>query len=60
VLYAGTLFAVNWKTRDWALLVYPFYSLFYTLVMVPIGVVSYFEMAIKYRNLGMITDRRDN
>jgi cellulose synthase/poly-beta-1,6-N-acetylglucosamine synthase-like glycosyltransferase len=60
VLYAATLFAVNWKTRDWALLVYPFYSLFYTLVMVPIGVVSYFEMAIKYRNLGMITDRRDN
>jgi len=59
-LYAVTLFAVNWRTRDWALLVYPFYSLFYTLVMVPIGVVSYFEMAIKYRNLGMITDRRDH
>jgi len=54
VLYLISLVIVNWKTRDWVLLVYPFYSLFYSLIMVPIGIASYVEMAIKYRNLGMI------
>jgi cellulose synthase/poly-beta-1,6-N-acetylglucosamine synthase-like glycosyltransferase len=58
VLYVVTLFWANWKTRDASLLVYPFYTLFYTLVMVPIGVVAYFEMAIKYKNLGVISIRR--
>ena len=57
-LYLVSLVAVNWKTRDRSLLVYPLYTLFYTLVMVPIGVVAYFEMAIKYKNLGLITLRR--
>jgi len=35
-LYFVVVLMVNWRTRDWALLVYPFYSLFYTLVMVPV------------------------
>jgi cellulose synthase/poly-beta-1,6-N-acetylglucosamine synthase-like glycosyltransferase len=58
VLYLASLILVNWSTRDWVLLVYPFYSLFYSLVMVPIGVVSYVEMAVKFRNLGMIRAHR--
>jgi hypothetical protein len=53
-LYFVVVLMVNWRTRDWALLVYPFYSLFYTLVMVPVGIFSYVEMAIKYRNMGVI------
>jgi hypothetical protein len=57
-LYLVSLLAVNWKTRDRSLLVYPLYTLFYTLVMVPIGVVAYFDMAIKYKNLGVISVRR--
>jgi hypothetical protein len=57
-LYLVSLLGVNWKTRDRSLLAYPLYTLFYTLVMVPIGVVAYFDMAIKYKNLGVISVRR--
>jgi len=57
-LYLGSLLALNWRTRDASLLAYPLYALFYTLVMVPIGVIAYLGMAIKYRNFGVISVRR--
>jgi cellulose synthase/poly-beta-1,6-N-acetylglucosamine synthase-like glycosyltransferase len=56
--YSLALIAINWRRRDWALLVYPFYSLVYTLLMVPIGIVTYFRMAIKHRNFGIIRPNR--
>jgi hypothetical protein len=56
--YLISIVAINWKTRDATLLMYPLYSLFYTLVMVPIGVVAYGAMAIKYKNFGVISARR--
>ena len=58
LLYLIALTAANWKTRDWALLVYPFYSLFYVLILVPIGIFAYTEMAIKFHNVGIITTSR--
>jgi hypothetical protein len=57
-LYLVSLVALNWKTRDASLLMYPVYSLFYTLVMVPLGVFAYVAMAIKYKNVGFIRARR--
>jgi len=59
VLYLVTLVAINWRTRDASLLIYPMYSLFYTLIMVPIGVFAYVDMAIKYKNLGVISVHRE-
>jgi cellulose synthase/poly-beta-1,6-N-acetylglucosamine synthase-like glycosyltransferase len=56
--YLVSIVAINWKTRDASLLIYPLYSLFYTLVMVPIGVVAYGAMAFKYKNFGVIRARR--
>jgi hypothetical protein len=50
--------ALNWKDRDWALLIYPLYSAFYTLVLVPVGCMTYFRMAIKHRNAGIILSRK--
>jgi len=58
VFYLVSIVAINWKTRDASLLIYPLYSLFYTLVMVPIGVVAYGAMAFKYKNFGVISARR--
>jgi cellulose synthase/poly-beta-1,6-N-acetylglucosamine synthase-like glycosyltransferase len=58
VLYLAALVLANWKDRDWALLVYPFYSLLYTLFLVPVGVVAYAEMAVKFKNVGVITASR--
>lgn len=54
LLYWTVVLAVNWRQRDWSLLIYPFYGLFISLVLVPIGVVSYFVMAIPERNWGRI------
>lgn len=57
VLYLVALVAANWEARDWTLIFYPFYSLFYTLFMIPIGIFAYAEMAIKFKNGGIIRSR---
>jgi cellulose synthase/poly-beta-1,6-N-acetylglucosamine synthase-like glycosyltransferase len=59
-LYLAALIIVNWGYLDLAILVYPIYSLLYTLVLVPIGIWSYVEMAVKYRNAGIINPHRRN
>jgi|GEM_PF-249641 len=56
--YYVVLLVVNWRTRDRALFLYPFYSLLYTLIIVPFGVATYFHMAHKHRNLGVIRPNR--
>jgi cellulose synthase/poly-beta-1,6-N-acetylglucosamine synthase-like glycosyltransferase len=56
--YGLLLAALNWKHRDRALLVYPLYSAFYALVLVPVGCLTYFQMAIKHRNAGIVLSRR--
>lgn len=54
LLYSAIVFAVNWSQRDWSLLVYPFYGMFISLVLVPIGLFSYLYMAMPERNWGRI------
>ena len=53
-IYWTILVAVNWRHRDWTLFVYPIYGMFNSLVMVPIGLVSYLWMAIPEGNWGWI------
>ena len=53
-MYYCALTIVNWRTRDIHLLLYPLYALFYSLVLVPIGIYSYISMAIQFRNAGII------
>ena len=57
-LYYLLLAALNWKHRDGALLLYPLYSAFYALVLVPFGCFAYFQMALKHRNAGIILSRK--
>ncbi len=57
-LYGVLVAGLNWKHRDLALLIYPLYSAFYVLVLVPAGCVMYVRMAIKHRNAGIILSQR--
>ena len=54
VIYWTILFAVNFKDRDFALFLYPFYGMFNSLIIVPFGLFSYLKMAIPEGNWGWI------
>jgi cellulose synthase/poly-beta-1,6-N-acetylglucosamine synthase-like glycosyltransferase len=58
MLYASALLAANWRHKTWELALYPLYSLVYSLVLIPLGVVSYVHMAVAYRNPGIIRHTR--
>jgi len=49
---------LNWRTRNWAIVALPFYSLAVTLVLVPLGVWSYVRMATTHHNWGIIRPGR--
>ena len=54
VIYWSILVLVNWRHRDLTLFLYPFYGMFNSLCLVPLGLVSYFWMAIPEGNWGWI------
>lgn len=54
LIYWVVLMAVNWRHRHWTLIVYPFYGLINSLVLVPLGIVSYFAMSLPEGNWGWI------
>jgi hypothetical protein len=53
-LYLLLSFYVHREHRDWWLLLMPFYSAVISLVLTPLGVVSYLQMAISGQNWGII------
>jgi cellulose synthase/poly-beta-1,6-N-acetylglucosamine synthase-like glycosyltransferase len=55
VLYAALLSYVNWSQRNRWLLLMPLYAAFSSLVLTPLGLISYVYMAIRSRNLGRIS-----
>lgn len=55
VLYAGLILYTHWKNKNFWLIMMPFYTLFNSLVLVPLGVLWYFHMAYKDKNYGIIT-----
>ncbi len=48
----------HWSRKNLWLLLMPFYLLFNSLVMVPVGLLWYFVMAVPERNFGVISHRR--
>lgn len=58
LIYIIAVACVNWKQRDWVLLIYPFYGLFNNMILVPLGVFSYLRMAHAGKNYGVIHSRR--
>lgn len=58
-LYAVIRILLHWSTRDRWLLLMPFYTLFSSLIMTPIGIPWYFVMAKKDKNMGIIRPNAD-
>ncbi len=58
VVYTSAMLAVNWRDRDLALLLMPFYGLFITLFLAPFALVWYVRMALADRNTGIIRPGR--
>jgi hypothetical protein len=58
LLYIGIVSALNWRDRDLALLVYPLYGLFISLILAPLGAVSYAIQAHHCHNPGFVRPRR--
>lgn len=58
LIYVIAVACVNWKQRDWVLLVYPLYGLFNNMILVPLGIFSYFRMAHAGKNYGVIHSRQ--
>lgn len=57
-MYTLLIILVHWKERNWALLFMPLYALFNSLVITPLGIIYYFYMAEKDKNLGIIKTTR--
>jgi Glycosyl transferase family group 2 len=53
-LYVALGLYLHWSRRDFALLLMPLYAGFISLLIVPLGVVSYISMARGGRNAGVI------
>jgi cellulose synthase/poly-beta-1,6-N-acetylglucosamine synthase-like glycosyltransferase len=58
VSYCLLLFYFHFEHRDRYLLLLPFYGLFTSLVMVPLGVFAYTRMVLRDRNFGFIRLQR--
>jgi hypothetical protein len=54
VIYWTVLVLVNWDYRDRTLFLYPFYGMVNSLVLVPLGLLSYLWMSIPEGNWGWI------
>ena len=59
VCYTVAAAVINRAVRDPVVLLYPFYALLYSTVLVPLGLVTYLQMAVRSRNAGVIRPRRE-
>jgi Glycosyl transferase family group 2 len=58
VAYVALVAFLHWKHRGPLLMLMPFYLLFTSMIMVPLGAAWYIWMAAKDRNLGIINPHR--
>lgn len=54
LIYFCAVIWLHWEHRNRWLLLMPFYSLFTSLVVTPIGIIWYFVMAVPEKNFGII------
>ena len=57
-IYYAAIVWLHWDHGNKWLIFQPFYCLFVSLIVVPIGVAYYFKMAIPERNFGVIRPKR--
>lgn len=58
VLYWLLIFSFHWRTRHWFYFLFPFYALIQILILIPLGIFTYFRMAFSTNNIGLIRLRR--
>jgi hypothetical protein len=58
LLYLFLAVFIHWKNLNWYILLLPFYTLFVSVIMVPLGIYWYFYMALKDKNAGIIDATR--
>jgi len=58
-IYYAAIVWLHWDHGNKWLIFQPFYCLFVSLIVVPIGVAYYFKMAIPERNFGVIRPKRN-
>ncbi len=54
VIYWVLVFMFHWKYRGWYFFLFPFYSLLQVMIILPLGVYTYFKMALNSNNVGLI------
>jgi cellulose synthase/poly-beta-1,6-N-acetylglucosamine synthase-like glycosyltransferase len=57
-IYWGLIGLFHWKHLEWYYLLFPFYSLFQVMILIPLGCVSYFQMLYRSQNIGFIKIRK--
>jgi hypothetical protein len=57
-VYMLTVSIINWPDRDLSLLAYPLYGLTISLVLAPLGILTYLSMVTRHRNTGVIRPAR--
>ncbi len=60
ILYWILIFTFHWQEKKWYYFLFPFYAIIQVLVLVPLGVFMYFNMAYRSRNVGIIKLRPQN
>ncbi len=60
VLYLVLVFTFHWKHKAWFMFLFPFYALLQVMVLIPLGVYTYFKMAINSDNVGLIRLKEEN
>lgn len=57
-LYVGLIFYLHWKTKNIWLILMPIYTLFNSLIIVPLGIIWYLYIAYKDKNYGIINNKK--
>jgi Glycosyl transferase family group 2 len=58
VLYWIIIFAFHWRRWQWFYWLFPFYSLIQVMIIIPLGIYTYFRMVHNQRNIGVIKLRK--
>jgi cellulose synthase/poly-beta-1,6-N-acetylglucosamine synthase-like glycosyltransferase len=60
LIYWFLIFTFHWKKKKWFYFYFPLYALVQIMVLVPIGVFTYFRMAFQSENIGLIKIKKDS
>lgn len=54
IMYWALIALFHWKKFRWYYILFPFYSLFQVMIVIPLGVYYYFKTLYHYENIGFI------